>query len=89
MFIKYLINPTAHVLRSIEGYGGEVLKYHDFTHHSDVVVTVPGEWLDIDTPKWAEFSIPTPSGVVHVREIMKTWDHPRVTVIDEVKGEAT
>lgn len=60
MQVKYLENPTNHVLRTIECYGGEVIRYHDSADHTDVVVKIPDRWTDLKTPRSALFAMPTP-----------------------------
>ena len=43
MWIKFLINPTVHLLYGIEAHGGEVINYHDSSNHTNVVTSVKRE----------------------------------------------
>ena len=84
MFVMYLTNPTVHLLRSIECYGGEALKFHYSKEQTDVVVKIPDSWMDMPRDKADRFVMPTPYGQMHVKEIKPTKHKPTITVLDEV-----
>lgn len=85
MQVRYLTNPTVHLLRAIEAYGGEIVNYHDSPKETNVITKVPDEWVERKRPHAVRFAIPTTDGWMYVRELKGFPKRfPPVTVLEEI-----